>query len=363
MSENEAGGATAPSDGRREALSAAIDKVSPAPVETPKAAETPAAASAEPTAAERARDDKGRFAPRAEQVEAAKAVNPDAVVETAPVEAPKPARKYPSSWKKDYEPIFQELAGNEKYKSILDEVERRENDFHTGIKRYDEDAKFAQSIRKSIAPFEATIRTLGVAPEQAIQGLLASDHALRYGSPAQKAQAVRSLFQSYGLDAQTIFGQQQQQAAADPNYSHLEQQLQQVQQTNQQLLSSFQKQMADQANAELESFKKDKPYFDEVREEMGLLYQAAIQANRPITLQEAYDKAVYATPATREKLLAEQQAKAEAERKAKAQQAVTQAKSAAVQVKGAPPGASQGKTSKPKDRRAAIAEAMNAIRS
>lgn len=360
MADNETGSATgAVVDTRREVLAAALaEKVSATETETPAApvkAEAPATETAAEAAA-RARDEKGRFA-KAEQAkaeQAAKIIAPDATVETTPVEPPKPSRKYPSSWKKDYEPVYQELAANEKFKGILDEVERRESDFHSGIKRYDEDAKFAQTIRKSIAPFEATIRSLNIPAEQAIAGLLASDHALRYGSPAQKADAARKLFQAYGLD-QSMLGEQQQ--AVDPNVQYLQQQLAETRSQLQQIQQNFQQQTSAQVEAELESFKKDKPYFDEVRTKMGQLYQAGVVSS----LQEAYEHAIYANPAIREKLLAEQQAKAEAERKAKAQQAVTQAKSAAVQVKGAPPGASQGKQSKPKDRREALREAMNAV--
>ncbi len=113
--------------------------------------------------------------------------------------------------------------------------------------------------------------------------------------------------------------------------------------------------MEREAQTEIESFREGHPLLDDVREDMAKLVQHGLASS----LQEAYEKATYANPTTRAKLLAEQQAKAEAERRQKEQQRTDAAKSAAVQVKGAPTGGPNSAASKAKDRRAMLEEAFS----
>lgn len=67
---------------------------------------------------------------------------------------------------------------------------------------------------------------------------------------------------------------------------------------------------------------KLRPYFDDVTKDVAALIRAARANGETLTLQDAYDRAVYANPTTRAKVLAaqdaERRAKEEAERKAKA---------------------------------------------
>ncbi len=347
----EEGATTSAPDTRREAISAALDKVveaQPEPAAAPEqtAQATPAATEEKP-AESRVRAPDGTFAKEAKKAVAA---NPDAVVEA------KPSRKYPSSWKKDHEPVYRELEKDAKYQPILDEVDRREQDLLNGFRAIEDDSKFAKAIRRELAPFEATLRSMGAAPEQAIRGLLSADHVLRYGSPVQKAQAIQRMMRDYGIDSSAL-QEEQAQAPADPQVQYLAQQLQQLQHQNRQILSEKQAQDLERANADVEAFKKDKPHFEAVRMRMGDL------ANRGVStdLQELYNLAIAASPDLQDKVLAERQAKAEAERKAKAQQTAAAAKSAAVSVNGAPPGAAQSRPSKAKDRQSQIREAMNNV--
>ncbi len=55
-------------------------------------------------------------------------------------------------------------------------------------------------------------------------------------------------------------------------------------------------------------------------------------------LQEAYDRAVYANPATRQTILTERETAAEAKRREEASQRATRARGAAVSVTGSPQG-------------------------
>lgn len=104
----------------------------------------------------------------------------------------------------------------------------------------------------------------------------------------------------------------------------LEQAIQGFQQQQQQ---SIQQQMASEVNAFL-SDHVNFPYANDVKEHMGRLLNAGTAS----TLKDAYDQAVWANPATRARLLAEQQQTAQA----KTSQAVEQKRTAAASVTGAP---------------------------
>ena len=83
-------------------------------------------------------------------------------------------------------------------------------------------------------------------------------------------------------------------------------------------------------------------HFNEVQTELMALIPAVKTANPHWTidkvLQDAYDRAVYANPTTRQALTAAQQQAAEAKRIADAKARTTQARSAAVSLTGAPTG-------------------------
>lgn len=320
---------------------AAPEQPAEQPAVEQKASEETAAAKAE-----RARHSDGTFAKEKARKAAAEAKEQKAAAARTP-------RKYPTTWKPDYQSVWNEIDADDKRRTILDEVERRENDYHKGIEQYKADATYASTIKKAIAPFEASIRAIGAKPEQAVEGLLRADHMLRYGTPQQKQAAFQHLIRSYSLDP--AWAKQERPDPVDPNVAHMQQQLAQVQQQNQHLHQTFQKQMLEQANSEIEAFKKDAPYLEDVRGEMGRLIQAGLASG----VRDAYEKAVYSNPTTRAKVLAEQQAKDEAERKAKAAQQAQAAKAAAVQVRGAPSGDTKSAPGKGKDRRSMIAALMN----
>lgn len=360
-------------ESRRDALASALDEAS-APTVTPEAesgsADTAAAAPpaaevaqtagapddvSRGTVAERARDKEGKFAkdrggkPNGATPPKTEAKTTVPAVETA---AQKKARDYPGTWKKDHEPAYRKLEANPEFSAILDEIERREGDIKKGFESAHEFRADAERFRKAVQPFAATLQSLGLPPDRAVQSLLAADHALRYSTPQTKVQHALRMLQGYGIDPAQLVAAMQPQGEVDPRLSELQQQLTQTQQTTHTLLSTFEQQMKQQADASVEEFGKNKPHFQEVRGEMGRLLRAGICQ----TLPDAYDRAIYGTPAIREKVLAEQQAKAEAERKQKAQAEAAAAKTAAVQVKGGPSGNAQSSSLKAKDRRSMLAE-------
>lgn len=264
----------------------------------------------------------GKFAKAGESIPVAAQPSTQA----APV---KKERKYPSSYKPEYKPLFDELAGNEKYMPILDEIERRETEYGKGLEPYKESANFAQAIRKVIQPYEQTMRALNVTPEVAVEKLLQADAILRHSPPEQKQAYLMQLAQEYGIQIAGPDGEPQQ---VDPYVQALWQQQQQTNQVLQQFMTAQQQSEMASATKSVEEFKKTHEFMEEVRAEMADLIDKGLAKG----LDDAYDRAIWSNPAIRGRVLAKQQTDTEAKRKEDARKTTAAAKSAAVQIKGAP---------------------------
>lgn len=299
--------------------------------------EAPAAVAEDKPA--RARDEIGRFtatelAQQAADKEAAKPIEQTNVEQ--------PVKKAPSSWKKEAAAEFDKLPPH-----VQDEVLRRETDFHRGIEGFKSHADLGRTIERTLQPYMQTIQQLGVTPDVAISSLLKADAGLRYGTPEQKAAHLAGLAQTYGID----IGQVAQVPQKDPYTFQLEQRLAQLQQQQEQFQQSQQEQQREALNSELQAFAATAEHFEAVKEDMAAL----LQAGRATDLKDAYDKAVYANPQTRQALLEQQ--RQEALKQAQTQALNARAKAAAVSVRGSSPASGSGAA--PTNLRAALEAAFN----
>lgn len=277
--------------------------------------------------ADKPRDEKGKFAKQADTpsadaapAAAAEPKQPDA----APVEKPAaavtidPSIQPPSSYTPEGKAAFLKADPQ-----IQKEILKRESDFHRYYKEVEplkQAATFGQEIYKAIQPFEQTIRSWGVPPAQAIQALFNADRKLTNGSPAEKLQAFADLAKGYGIDLSQGLPAA---ASVDPNVELLHRQNQQAiqaaqaaQQRIQQLEARYEQERkaaeTAQLNSVIEQAKQGKPHFDELRQEIGMILQSAINKGQPITIDQAYEAALWQSPQHRAELLAKQQADAEA---------------------------------------------------
>jgi hypothetical protein len=285
----------------------------------------------------RTRDEAGRFtAAELAQQAADKAANPAAEITPAPA----PEKRPPSSWKKEAAAEFDKLPPH-----VQDEVLRRETDFHKGIEGFKQHADLGRSMERAIQPYMQTIQQLGVAPDQAVGALLRADAMLRNPDPAQRAQYFASLAQQYGID----MGQAAQIPQPDLYTFQLEQRLQQIQQQQESFQQSQQEQQRQSLNSELQAFAATAEHFEAVKEDMAAL----LQAGRATDLKDAYDKAVYANPQTRQTLLEQQ--RSEALKQAQSAALANRAKAASVSVRGSSPASGSGAA--PTNLRAALESA------
>lgn len=282
--------------------------------------------------------------------------------------------KVPDGWAKEAKAEWENLPP-----AVQAAVEKRELDMAKGV----EDLKKRQAeIDQVLQPRLDMIRRHGHTPAQAVNQLFAWFEAL--GTNPQVA--FPALAQSYKFDLRSIPGlipQQQQvpqpgqqqvpqpgqqpgapgaeaQPAGDvpPSVQRyiddLNRKMEALQQgfSNQlgQLSTSFQQQSQAKTEEILGNWSKDKPYFEDVRKMMAHMISSGAVAPLPngaADLDSAYDRAIWAIPEVREKILADQQkaaadaakAKAAAERKAQQDQADKARRAQAGSLAGTAPGA------------------------
>lgn len=280
----------------------------------------PAAAEAvaDTRAAERARDDAGRFAKPQEQ---AQAIEPEKV-------------ERPSTWKKDYWEKYDKLDPD-----LRGYILQRETEYKNGLATYNAEVKAAKALRDALEPVMPDLQRNNMDPGQFVRNLATAHQALAMGSPQAKLQIFQRLAQDYGVPLQYLLqqaqGQPQQQ---DPNIQYLTQNLQALQSQWQQFQNQQQQTEQAQLHQTIEEFRQDAvqhPHFEAVRESMAALLQSGMAQN----LQEAYDKAIWMSPDIRQNVLTAQQQTEQAKKLDHQKAIVAKAKAQAVSPRSSTPGA------------------------
>ena len=214
---------------------------------------------------------------------------------------------------------------------------RRESDTQKGIDNLK--AKY-QPIEDVLLPIRPLLQQNGLTEANAVRQLFDWHRALASPNKVSQISAFRALAQSHGVDINMLVPQQNfaPQNPANPQQTQpqaqttqqqdplaqfqplLEQYLQPLHQRQASYEAEIQRQRMDQANAELATFARDKPHFEKVRVPMAEILTIASQFGRPVTLQQAYDQAIWGMPEIRDEML--QQQETEREAKIQAQQEV-----------------------------------------
>ena len=230
----------------------------------------------------------------------------------------------PSSWSAAAKAEFAKLPP-----IVQQEALKREEDFHKGIGEYREKADMADRLRQVLNPYEAYLRSRGTTTEQTVQNMLHTAYTLDTATPEQRMQHFTALAQRFGIDLSQLAGQQAEHQV-DPQIQTLQQRLDQLQNTFVAQTQAAQQQELGQAQSSIESFRSELDdsgnfahlYFDDVRSDMANAIEVAAQQGKQLTLQDAYDQAIWARPDIRQLLLAQQQE----QRKIEQNQKTTQAK-------------------------------------
>lgn len=278
-------------------------------------------ANAEESGEGQTRDEQGRFAsntsagdtvadiaPEGAAAETTESTDQDAEVGGEPVTVLDPPASWSDAAKAGWSGLTRELQ---------DEVLKREVDWQKADGERVTKLKGYEPIDAALAPVLQHLQMSGLAPGQYVSQLVAADQALK--NPQTRDQAMQWVAQQYGIDLS-----QQQQAApeVDPALAPFVQEINDLKGQVANFVESQQVQETARVNGEIEAFAKDRPHFEEVRQQMGALMNAGAASD----MASAYDMAVWANPTTRAKVQAEESAEAEAKRKAESEEKAAKAR-------------------------------------
>lgn len=226
------------------------------------------------------------------------AAEDDAATSAAEV-TPRPA---PKSWSKDKHELWAKLPPE-----AQDYYEQREKQMLDGLEAYKEHSAFGKQMKDVTEPYRAFITSQGVDAPKAVQFLLNAHYRLSTAQPADRINYFRNLAQSYGIDPASLVSTEADAAQPDPHVKALEAKVNSLENNltarEQAALAETKAKLA----KDVEAFAADPKhqYFDECSEDIVALINAGH------TLEDAYEKAVYANPVTRAKELARLQAENE----------------------------------------------------
>lgn len=240
--------------------------------------------------ASRERDELGRFASKKEEQQPQQPQVAQSDV-NQPQEAAIPR---PTTWKKEYAPIWDKLArgdaltAQESQKLAKYNVQR-EQEFATGVSTYRQEAQNAKHLTEALAPFIPVMQRRNMSAPDFIKNLGTTYAFLAEGSVQQKLQAFAALARDVGIPLEAIGQAQTNQL--NPVVPQLLQEIQELKSQingvngwrDQQEQSEIQKVIS-----EFENNPESYPHFQTVRQTMGKMLESGFANN----MQDAYTKAV-----------------------------------------------------------------------
>lgn len=279
------------------------------------------------------RDEHGRFKAKEAAEPAEASAQPEA---TEPVE---PSEPQPDPYGLAPQHVGASLKA--KWKDLDPDIRKdiveREKDVHKGFTKFDEERVLGKQVREVVKPYENFIRQLGAEPVQAFDYLLKTDYALRTADPASRKAMFLKAAKDYGVDlsdAATTNDNPQPQQFVDPRLETLEQKINRLEAERNNDIAARRDEEQRSINAQIESFASDPahPYYERVKPIMAAL----LQNGQAGSLEEAYDRAVFADPETRALHLAATREAEDRKRAAEASEKARKARQASPSVTGAP---------------------------
>jgi hypothetical protein len=323
-----------------------LDSILDSAIENAAKASDPEVVDDKTEASDRARDEKGRFAPKdsaakaSEPEQAETATTADIKTEAQPAQV-QPVEP-PHTWSADEKAKFASWP-RDVQEHVVARYKAMEADYTRKTQETAEFRRSAEPLLNAIKPFDQYLSqvgpSLGRSKEQLITDLLATEYRLRTGSAQEKYAALAQITQTYGIDLAALAGGQVPQP--DPAYQQLASKLQAFEEREAQREAQVHQQQAQQALSYLESLKvasdehgKPKyPLFEQVRYPVAKM----LENGEATTYDEAYQKAAAPINALIATELENRAKQADTQRK----EAVAKAEKAApVRSSGSQPGGS-----------------------
>lgn len=242
---------------------------------------------------------------------------------TDPTQVAVAVRNPPKSWAKEYHEHWAKMDPK-----AQEYVELREKQMLDGIEQYKDYSGFGKAMREVITPYKALIAAQGIDEPKAVAALMNAHYKMSSLPPQEKAAYFQMIARNYGVDlAQLPQGQQEQ---VNPAIQKLEQKLGTLENALSQREQAQREELKTKVTHDVTAFADEKdakgnlvrPYFDEVSEDIVTFI------DRGASLQDAYDKAVWANPVTRAKEQARLKTEAQAQLRDKSKQEAEQARRA-----------------------------------
>lgn len=236
----------------------------------------------------------------------------------------------PSTWSKA---AAEKWAGVDP--AIKAEVLKREQDMFNGLEQYKSRAEIGDRYESVIAEFKPILEAEQVDPVELFGNFAANHYLLSRGTPEQKLTIATNLMAHYGIDIEQVQQRLSAQPAFNPEVEALKAEVAALRQGVTTITTREQEAVRTSFQQQVEAFASDPahPYFTEVSEDIAKL----LKAGAATSLEEAYDKAVYANPVTRQKEIDRLTAEAASAAQAQAQTRIDKkAKLTAVNVNAIP---------------------------
>lgn len=212
-----------------------------------------------------------------------------------------PASDVPKTWRKEAAELWGTLP-----EAARAEILKREDDMFRGLEAYKADAAIGRSMKSVLDPYAPIMQQYGIDPAQQVASLMQAHHTLALGSPEQKAQLFRQLAADYGVNLGELASSAE--VFVDPAVQALQSQVNSLQSTLTARERAEQQTRMASITSEIEAFASDpkNAHFDTVANDIA----AMLKSGAAKTLQDAYEKAVWANPVTRQQEIARQQREA-----------------------------------------------------
>jgi hypothetical protein len=268
----------------------------------------------------------GQQTPEGEQQQAS---GEDGEQQTQTLEA-KPHDALPNTWKKELADTWKTLP-----ESARQEIHRREQDMHNGLRQYKDAAGFGQSLAREMAPYQGIMQKNGVTPQAIVRDIMGALNTMATGSDESKASTFLQLARTYGINLDNVMSLHSRAPSQQaPELTALKQEIGEVRNRLTQADQERELALQREDDATVQRFLNDPK--NEHAKAVSAQMAGLLTSGQAKDLDDAYQQAIWLHPETRQKLLAKQDAE---RRKTESEQAKSarKASSTNVQRRGTPP--------------------------
>jgi hypothetical protein len=278
------------SDELQDDVRAAMEEVSQAADEAP-ATETVA------------RDEAGKFAPKADEVAAAAKLEPSKEPEAPPAERLLTEDKPPRGWSPEAREKWTTIP-----EDIRSEIVRREEASAVGVRQLQERYQPYEQFVNNLGGYIQEASQAGIRADQYIDNVMQTERTLRTADVPGRFQAILAIADQYGVPLRDIINESVGQRVLPPAQPQQQraQIPQEIMQELQEMRQWREEQQGGAVNSQIAEFSKHNEFFPEVHVQMANL----IDANAAESLEEAYEMACWANPQIRGIMLQREDIKA-----------------------------------------------------